>query len=282
MMTKEWKDEFIPFTNDLMFALVTRDVEICRGLLERIIPDTKFGEIRLESSEHPLFSDEPLTVEQQKSLKLDLDAHGVRFDAYAKSEKMWAEIEMQAYTETHIGKRSRFYHANMDMDFLEAGQPYERLKPSYVIFICTYDYMGADEAVYYFQKFDVKNQLPFDDAQYTIVLNTKCTLEKVPEQLKPLFAYINDSSQVNGDPFIQSLHKRVERFNTSDWRRKQMTLQELMDRKYDRGKVEGRIEGESRVNRLNKLLIEAGRIDDLVKAADDMEFQEQLFKEFNL
>ena len=116
------------FTDDLTFALVMRDEAICRGLLERILPETEFGEIRLTTKEHPLFSDEPLTVEQQKSLKLDLDAHGVRFDAYAKSEQMWAEIEMQTYTDDYIGKRSRYYHANMDMDYLEAGKPYKSLK----------------------------------------------------------------------------------------------------------------------------------------------------------
>jgi len=88
-------------------------------------------------------------------LKLDLDAHGVRFDAYAKSEQMWAEGEMQTYTEEYIGKRSRYYHANMDMDYLEAGKPYKTLKTTYVIFICTFDFVGAGEPVYFFQSYDV-------------------------------------------------------------------------------------------------------------------------------
>ena len=199
------------FTDDLTFALVMRDEAICRGLLERIFPETEFGEIRLATKEHPWFSDEPLTVEQQKSLKLDLDAHGVRFDAYAKSEQMWAEIEMQTYTDDHIGKRSRYYHANMDMDYLEAGKPYKSLKTTYVIFICTFDYMGADEPVYFFQSFDVKNGLCFDDCRYTIVLNTKCDPSKVPEKLRPLFAYINDPNRVE-DEFIQSIEERVQKF----------------------------------------------------------------------
>ena len=75
----------------------------------------------------------------------------MRFDAFAKNDKMWAEIEMQTYTDEWIGKRSRYYHSNMDMDFLESGKPYQNLKTAYVIFICTFDYMGAEEPVYYFQ-----------------------------------------------------------------------------------------------------------------------------------
>ena len=45
---------------------------------------------------------------------------------------------------------------------------------------------------------------------------------------------------------------------------------------------EGRREGEERLNRLTRLLAEQNRIDDIVKAASDIEFQNQLFKEFNL
>lgn len=206
------RKDFSPFTDDFIFALVMRDVKICKGLLERIIPETEFGEIRLISCEHPLFSDVPLTVEQQKSLKFDFDAKGVRFDAYAKSDNLWAEVEMQTYSEEHIGKRSRYYHANMDVDFLESGKPYSELKRSYVIFICTFDYVGAGEAVYFFQNYDAKNGLYFDDEAYTIVLNTRCDPEKVPDRLKPLFAYINDAEKVGDDPFIQDLDAQVQKF----------------------------------------------------------------------
>ena len=175
------------FTDDFIFSLVMRDEEICKELLERILPDTEFGEIKLANKEHPLFSEEPLTVEQQKSLNLGLDVHGVRFDAFAKSSNMWAEIEMQTYTDVHIGKRSRYYHSTMDMDYLEPGRSYDTLKPTYVIFICTFDYMGAGKPVYYFQSFDIKNQLPFDDERFTIVLNTKSNPEKSTGKIENTF-----------------------------------------------------------------------------------------------
>ena len=41
-------------------------------------------------------------------------------------------------------------------------------------------------------------------------------------------------------------------------------------------------EGQNRVNRLNRLLKEKNRVDDLLKAAKDKAFQEELFREFNL
>ena len=38
----------------------------------------------------------------------------------------------------------------------------------------------------------------------------------------------------------------------------------------------------TRLNKLNKLLFEAGRVDDLIKGAKDKEFQDTLLKEFGL
>lgn len=95
-------------------------------------------------------------------------------DAYVQSEELWAEIEMQVYKGDHLGKRSRYYCANMDVDMLMAGADYKDLKKSYVILICTYDYMGKEAPVYFFQKYDVKNDLPFTDESYILILNTSC------------------------------------------------------------------------------------------------------------
>ena len=242
-MTKYKQNERIPFTDDLMFSLVVRDENICRQLLERILPDEKFGEIRIENA------DDDLYVETQKSIKFPLGAHGVRLDAFIKSGNVWAEIELQTYTGDHIAKRSRYYQANMDLDFLNEGHKYRELPRSYVIFICTYDYIGADLPVYYFEKFDRQNCLQFGDEAYSIILNTACSPEKVPQPLKALFEYINDPTKGSGDALVDDIDRQVSRFNTDEWRRRHMTLQELMDRNYEqgleKGLEKGRAEGES-------------------------------------
>ena len=112
----DWKPDpdFLPFTNDFIFSLVMRDPTLCRELLALALPEEDFGEIKIMKSQNPLI-DEPadgaaeaahtetqtgsarsdtraLTVETQKSLKFVKDMHGVRFDAYVKSENTWAEM----------------------------------------------------------------------------------------------------------------------------------------------------------------------------------------------
>ena len=133
----------------------------------------------------------------------------------------------------------------MDLDFLNEGHKYRELPRSYVIFICTYDYIGADLPVYYFEKFDRQNFLQFGDEAYSIILNTACSPEKVPQPLKALFEYINDPTKGSGDALVDDIDRQVSRFNTDEWRRRHMTLQELMDRNYEQGLEQGRAEGEA-------------------------------------
>ena len=210
-----------------MYSNAYRDENICRKLLSIILPDEEFVEIRFESSE------DDLIIETEKTVRFPLSAHGVRLDAFIKFQNIWAEIEMQTYSYSHIAKRSRYYHANMDLEALSQGKPYRELPRSYVIFICTYDYMKADRSVYIFENFDRQNGLLLGDESFTILLNSKCSPEKVPKELRALFAYINDPTQGVGDDLVDNIERQVRKYNSDEWRRKHMTLQELMDRNYE-------------------------------------------------
>ena len=113
---------FRPFTNDKIFMNVMRSPKICRALLELILPNEEIGAIRIKKSDNPFVDNsaideeadenidesdaadkdsertdalEILSVETQKTLKLEVDAHGVRLDAFVESSKLWADIEMQ-------------------------------------------------------------------------------------------------------------------------------------------------------------------------------------------
>ena len=239
--------KFLPFTDDRIFMNVMRSPKICRALLELILPNEEIGAIRLKKSDNPLIdnseidegADENLSVETQKTLKLEADAHGVRFDAFVASSKLWADIEMQTDNDSKIDKRARYYHANMDLDFLEQGQSYENLKPSYVIFICTFDRFKRDEPVYFFRSWDVEKGLPLDDLSYTIVLNTKCSPEKVPEALKPFYDYLNDPKKNQASELTRMIDERVRKFNSDEWRKKYMTFKYILNEQKRESFAEG-------------------------------------------
>lgn len=48
------------------------------------------------------------------------------------------------------------------------------------------------------------------------------------------------------------------------------------------GLREGREEGQQKVNRLNQLLAKKNRAEDIIRAAQDTEYQKKLFKEFQI
>ena len=258
--------KFLPFTDDRIFMNVMRSPKICRALLELILPNEEIGAIRIKKSDNPFVDNseideeanesmdesdssdkdseqtdslENLSVETQKTLKLEADAHGVRFDAFVESSKLWADIEMQTDNDSMIDKRARYYHANMDLDFLEQGQPYENLKPSYVIFICTFDHFNMDEPVYFFRSWDVEKSLPLKDLSYTIMLNTKCSPEKVPKALKPFYEYLNDPKKNQASELTRMIDERVRKFNSNEWRKRYMTFEYILNEHKREGEAIG-------------------------------------------
>ena len=81
-------------------------------------------------------------------------------------------------------------------------------------------------SIYFFENYDVNNQLKFNDRSYRIVVNTKSTKKNLPKKLKSLFAYINETAVDDEDRFIQELDRQVMLLNTedNDWRREVMRL----------------------------------------------------------
>ena len=66
-----WED--LGISNDFLFGKVMQNPELCKELLQRILPDLKIDHI-----EYP---------ELQKNIKQDIDAKSVRLDVYVKDEK---------------------------------------------------------------------------------------------------------------------------------------------------------------------------------------------------
>ena len=235
-------EDFKPFTNDFIFALVMRDPEICKGIVELLLPNEEIGEVKIAAAEISLSdkAKEPEVV-PQASLDFGKDMRGVRFDAYVKTANEWIDIEMQTTNKHDIEKRSRYYQVLMDTDCLEKGSKFKDLKTTYVVFICTFDYFSLDEPMYVVESYIRKNDLHFNDGTSKILLNTKCSPDKVPEKLRAFYAYINDPTKVDGK-LIEGINERVEEYNTKEWREKFVTLEYMIAEAKEEGLEQGRAE----------------------------------------
>ena len=151
--------------------------------------------------------------------------------------------------------------------------------------ILPYDPFGKKRMVY-----TVKNQcieepdIPYEDGIRKIYLYTKGVEGSPSQELQDMLRYIENSIEENvTNETIHLIHKGVQVIKQNKevgvqymktWEREAMIREE--------GKAEGKEKGRTLINELNRRLVEAGRLEDMVKAATDEAFQEQLLKEYGL
>ena len=120
------KWEELRISNDFLFGKVMQDAELCKELLQRILPDLKIAQI--------------VYPELQKTINLDFDAKSIRLDVYVKDEKGTVyDIEMQIIDTKELPKRTRYYQSMIDLQLIDKGEHYNKLKPCFIIFICPFD-----------------------------------------------------------------------------------------------------------------------------------------------
>lgn len=266
-----------PFTKQLMFAKVMEDPELCREFLERLFTGRKVKEVNVHGAG---------TVATEATKIPGVHSKYVRLDVLFEDDTSWHNIELQALSEEDLPQRARYYSAVLDVTHLKSGDPYSDLKTSYVIFLCLFDYYEKNEPIYTFERVDLKKQLPCGDGSYIIILNSTSPAEKVPESLRSLFRYVNTQEVDSDDTFVQTIHDRVLKYQSDEEVVYNMTLEEEYLRRETKaerkGRAEGRAEATDRLNKLNNLLLDAGRMDDLKKSLNDSAYQQQLLAEFGL
>lgn len=152
-------------------------------------------------------------------------------------------IEMQTTSNKNLRKRMRYYQSMIDLNILEKGDSYKKLKRSFVIFVCTFDLFGMGRHVYTFENRCVQDlELPFGDETVKIVLNTKGTMDDISPEMKRLLDYIDGKEPE--DDFTKELDKAVQAVrNNEKWRVDYMTLQMHYQEKFEEGVEQGLKQG---------------------------------------
>ena len=205
--------------DNFLFGAVMCEEENCRRFLEMLLG---FPILRVE-------------VSKEKSIAYHPEYKGVRLDVYARDEdETHYNVEMQAIREDALGRRSRYYHSQLDMELLDRGLKYSSLPNTYVIFICDFDPFGAEKYCYTFES--MCRESP----------------ETMVKFLKFVRAGLQESMQDFGDDFVRSFQSSLQCIKTSrELEGRYMLLQEILEDKYAAGKAEGvkegKAEGEARL-----------------------------------
>ena len=232
--------EYFDFTNDLIFRWVMEREENCLAILRAILPELKITAVKRRENEHPI-----------NYLAFD-DERGVRFNAIIEDDReRFYDVEMQVANQPGLGKRVRYYQAQIDQEMLKKGEDYDDLRESYVIFFCAFDPCGQDRWLYQFRYYeDVDRQLRLPTNSHVILINTLGTQGKITPALAAVLDVMNRRRD-NQNPLAVSLVKEIDGYNRDKKRRRalmnlKMRLKDEwrlgLSEGLDQGRAEGRDE----------------------------------------
>ena len=125
------KYEELDITDPFIFVKVMSEKELCKPLLENIL-NIKIRDI--------------VYVDYEETIQMTVKSKGIRLDIYVEDDNNTVfNLEMQTTTYKELPKRSRYYQGIIDLNMIEKGESYDILKESYVIFICTFDFLKKEE-----------------------------------------------------------------------------------------------------------------------------------------
>lgn len=227
---KAWEE--LQIKDDFLFAKVMRDKKICAALIERLL-GTKIKDI--------------VYLEEEKKIDIKWDAKSVRLDVYVEDGNRVFNLEMQTTNQKNLPYRSRYYQGMIDLNTIEKGESYRKLKESYVIFICTFDPFEQGKAKYTFENLCVEDkELRLKDGTRKIFLNAKGYQNAEEEDVREFLKYVNGEESDN--IFVKKIENKVEQIKSNkEWRQEYMTMlmreAEIREQSREEGRLEGIQEG---------------------------------------
>lgn len=194
--------------NDFLFQKVMENKHICKRLIEGIL-NIKIANISF--------------IQTQKHIKSFYNGKGVFLDVTVEDERHTRyNLEMQVRNErSHdsgeplLPQRTRYYQSMLDANLLEAGQNYDKLTPTYIIFICPFDLFGEGRYIYTFRKLCIENKdLELDDKSTVIVLNALGNRGNITKSAKNFLHYVKSDATV--DKFTQEIAAEITKIKQNE------------------------------------------------------------------
>ena len=235
----------------------------------------------------------------EKEFRNSKENRQIRLDVYAIDEDdVVYDTEPQKQNTKNLPKRSRLYQGLIDSNLPPPGSiDFNALNTVIIIMIMPFDLFGYELYQYTFRmKCEEISELELEDGATRIFLNSH---GKHPEFVNPelieLLEYMEKSTDTVAKKCeskrIHQMHERITKLKSSKemeikymqkWEEKEIERQEAYAEGERVGEKRGRTEGETRINKLTKYLLEQERTEDLKKAVSDAAYQAKLLKELGL
>lgn len=243
--------------DDLMFRTMAEDEKFCEEILRVILEDKALTV--LEST--PQYAG---TNPQGRSVILD--AKCVLGDGRVTN------IEVQKANDDDHQRRVRYNGAILTTNITDPGEKFKDVPDVCVVFISRFDIFNGNLPLYHVNRIIRENGQKVDNGFEEIYVNAKVKDGSDVSELMEVF--VNDNAYNNKFPITSDSKRRYKETEEG-----QQTMCEIMEKIAKEEREEGNIEGEARVNKLNSILIDMDRFDDVKRAAKDKVFQKQLMSE---
>ena len=212
--------EELTFTDDWMFQKVMQDPKISAELVERLL------HINVDHVEYP---------DLEKVIAPYYTSKGVRLDVYLKDSNKVIDIECQANLKPALGKRTRYYQSMIDIDCLMKGEEYDKLKESYILFICKNDPFKDEKEndfglpCYTFRNVCKENGAVDLDDKSTKVIYNASAYEKEEDPLIRDFLHFIWTGEPGEDDLSSRLSKLVKQYKEDERSRSDYLVVNLHD-----------------------------------------------------
>ena len=252
------KYEELCYRDDFMFGKVMADPDLCRVVLECLL-------------QRPV--SELKEVQTQREFKFVVDGKPIRLDVYNEdSEGNVYDAEMENLNhksvESHqLPRRSRYYQASIDADYMDEGDSYKKLPDSNVMFICTFDPFGLGLSQYTFcETCEENHKLKLNDGTVKIFYNCAYVGEDIPDNLREFYDYVENGNA--GSELTKRIDEAVVRSRkNSIWRSQYMKEKIVLQDAREEGIEEGIGQGiEQEINnRISDMLSRGKTVEEIVE-----------------
>lgn len=243
--------------DDLMFRTMAEDKEFCEEILKVILQDEKL--VVLEST-----AQYAGTNPQGRSVILDAKC--------VLGDGRKVDIEVQKRDDDDHQRRVRYNSAILTTNLTDPGEKFENVPDVCVVFISKFDIFKGNRSLYHVDRIIRETGEKVDNGFEEIYVNAKVKDGSDVSELMEVF--VNDNAYSDKFPITSDRKRRYKETEEG-----QQAMTEIMERIVKEEREEGKAEGEARVNKLNSILIDMNRLDDLKRAAKDKAYQMQLMIE---
>ena len=148
-------------------------------------------------------------------------AKNTRRRAFCTSRTVFCEVTQKMPAYFRKPKRMRYYQCAIDNSAINKGGDYNDLPDTFIIFLCTFDYLEKGLPVYTIKPYCTETEQEFTDGTTKIIVNSTAS-EKAEENLKAFLSYMN--GQCPNTAFTKKLEEKVNQTKEDEEKRREYML----------------------------------------------------------